>query len=158
MTQLKIGDKAPEFSVKISEDKNLTLKDLKDKFVILYFYPKDNTPGCTIEARDFNSYLGDFKSLNTEIIGISRDSLKSHDKFCNNHGLEFTLGSDEEGKTCEKYGVWVEKSMFGKKYMGINRATFLVNPDGKIAHIWPNVSVLGHAKDVLKKVKELNDK
>lgn len=156
MTQLKTGDKAPNFSVQIAENKNLTLNDLKSKFVILYFYPKDSTPGCTIEAREFNSHLADFKSLNAEIIGISKDNLKSHDKFCSNHGLQFTLGSDLAGKMCADYGVWSEKSMFGKKYMGITRATFLITPEGKIAHIWPKVSVLGHAKDVLKKLKELS--
>jgi peroxiredoxin Q/BCP len=154
MTQLKIGDKAPDFSVQIAENKSLTLKDLKGKFVILYFYPKDNTPGCTIEARDFNSYLAEFELLNAEIIGISKDDLKSHKNFCNNHGLKFTLGSDLDGKTCEEYGVWGEKSMFGKKYMGINRVTFLITPGGKIAHIWPKVSIMGHAKDVLKKLKK----
>lgn len=155
MSELAIGDKAPDFSLKVSETRVLSLHELKGKFVVLYFYPKDNTPGCTVEARDFNSLLPDFEKLNTEVIGVSKDNLKSHDKFRCNHGLEFLLGSDEDGKTCADYGVWVEKSMFGKKYMGINRSTFLISPEGKIAYIWPKVSVLGHAKEIIKKIKEL---
>ncbi len=157
MNQLKIGDIAPEFSISISEDKSLNLKDLKGKYVVLYFYPKDSTPGCTIEARDFNSHLDEFKSLGAEIIGVSKDDLNSHDKFRNKHNLQFALGSDADVKVCTDYGVWGEKSMFGKKYMGISRATFLINPEGEIAYIWPKVSVIGHASDVMKKIKELQN-
>ena len=156
MSNLKIGDKAPEFLVKISEDKEYSLEELKGKYVVLYFYPKDNTPGCTLEAMDFNELLQDFQVLNTMVLGVSRDNLKSHSKFKDKYNLKFNLGSDVEGETCSKYGVWVEKSMFGKKYMGVNRATFLINTQGKIAHIWPKVSVEGHAREVLNKIRDLS--
>ena len=156
MSNLKIGDKAPEFLVKISEDKEYSLEELKGKYVVLYFYPKDNTPGCTLEAMDFNELLQDFQVLNTMVLGVSRDNLKSHSKFKDKYNLKFNLVSDVEGETCSKYGVWVEKSMFGKKYMGVNRATFLINTQGKIAHIWPKVSVEGHAREVLNKIRDLS--
>jgi peroxiredoxin Q/BCP len=131
------------------------LEKLSGKFVVLYFYPKDNTPGCTIEARDFNSSMSEFKALNAEIIGVSKDDLKSHNKFSDKYILQFDLGSDIEGKMCVDYGVWAEKSMFGKKYMGITRVTFLIDPKGQIAYIWPKVSVMGHAKAVINKLQEL---
>jgi thioredoxin-dependent peroxiredoxin len=156
MKELQIGDKAPAFSIAVAEGKNIVLSELKGKFVVLYFYPKDNTPGCTVEARGFNVLLSEFTKLNTEVIGVSKDSLKSHDKFKNLFGLNFHLGSDVECDLCKEYGVWVEKSMFGKKYMGINRVSFLIDQTGKIAHIWPKVSVLNHAQEVLDKVKELS--
>jgi thioredoxin-dependent peroxiredoxin len=155
MSSLKIGDKAPEFLVKISEDKEYSLEGLKGKYVVLYFYPKDDTPGCTLEAMDFNELLQDFQALNSVVLGISRDDLKSHNKFKDKYNLKFNLGSDLEGATCSKYAVWIEKSMFGKKYMGVNRATFLIDTQGKIAHIWPKVSVEGHAREVLDKVRSL---
>jgi thioredoxin-dependent peroxiredoxin len=155
MSSLKIGDKAPEFLVKISEDKEYSLEGLKGKYVVLYFYPKDDTPGCTLEAMDFNELLQDFQALNSVVLGVSRDDLKSHNKFKDKYNLKFNLGSDLEGATCSKYAVWVEKSMFGKKYMGVNRATFLIDTQGKIAHIWPKVSVEGHAREVLDKVRSL---
>jgi len=156
MSKLKIGDKAPEFLVEISQDKRVSLEDLKGKYVVLYFYPKDDTPGCTLEAIDFNELLNEFNSLNTVVLGISRDGLKSHGKFKDKYNLKFNLGSDIDGQTCSKYSVWVEKSMFGKKYMGVNRATFLINPEGKIAHIWSKVSVEGHAREVLDKIRSLS--
>ena len=155
MTELMIGDKAPEFSINIADNSILTLEKLSGKFVVLYFYPKDNTPGCTIEARDFNSSLPEFKALNAEILGVSKDDLKSHNKFSDKYNLQFDLGSDIEGKMCVDYGVWAEKSMFGKKYMGITRVTFLIDPKGQIAYIWPKVSVMGHAKAVINKLQEL---
>lgn len=158
MSELQIGDQAPDFKVAIAENKNLTLSELKGKYVLLYFYPKDNTPGCTVEAREFNALLPEFKKLGAEIIGVSKDSLKSHDKFKSLFDLNFYLGSDSECQLCQKYGVWVEKSMFGKKYMGIDRASFLINKEGKIAHIWPNVKVNGHAQEVLDKLSELSKK
>lgn len=154
MTELKIGDNAPELFLEFSDTNKLSLKDYAGKFLVLYFYPKDNTPGCTVEAKEFNDLLPEFKELNAEIIGISRDDLKSHGKFCNKHGLKVKLGSDLEGNTCTRYGTWVEKSMYGKKYMGINRSTFLINPAGKIEYIWLKVSVFGHAREVLNKIKE----
>jgi peroxiredoxin Q/BCP len=149
MSKLKIGDKAPEFLLEISQDKKVSLGDLKGKYIVLYFYPKDDTPGCTLEAIDFNELLNEFNSLNTVVLGISRDDLKSHGKFKDKYNLKFNLGSDIDGQTCSKYSVWVEKSMFGKKYMGIARTTFLIDPNGKIEKIWPDVSVLGHAQEVL---------
>ena len=153
MTALKIGDKAPEFSLPVVGDKKISLADFKGQKLVLYFYPKDDTPGCTIEAQDFSNSLDDFKKNNIAVIGVSKDSLQSHDSFCNKYKLKLTLASDVDGKACEAYGVWVEKSMFGKKYMGINRATFLIDSEGKIAHIWPNVSVDEHAREVLEKAK-----
>ena len=155
MNKLQIGDQAPDFKVAIAENKNLTLSELKGKYVLLYFYPKDNTPGCTVEAREFNTLLPEFKKLGAEIIGVSKDSLKSHDKFKNLFDLNFYLGSDAECQLFQEYGVWVEKSMFGKKYMGIDRASFLIDKTGKIAYIWPNVKVNGHAQEVLDKLNEL---
>ena len=152
---LTINDPAPSFTMKISEDKTLSLSELKGKNVVLYFYPKDNTPGCTIEAKDFNKHLKEFQALNTIVIGVSKDKLSSHDKFRCNYDLGFTLASDFENDTCEKYGVWAQKSMFGKKYMGIKRSTFLIDTKGKIAHIWPDVSVMSHVKEVLKVLKNL---
>jgi peroxiredoxin Q/BCP len=153
---LKLKDAAPDFTMKISEEKTITLSELKDKNVVLYFYPKDNTPGCTLEAKDFNSHKKEFDALNAVIIGVSKDKLTAHDKFKCNYNLGFDLASDFENDTCEKYGVWAQKSMFGKKYMGINRTTFLINTEGKIAHVWEKVGVFGHAKEVLKVIKELN--
>jgi peroxiredoxin Q/BCP len=150
---LKTGDTAPNVDLKISEDRTIKLSDLHGKKVILYFYPKDNTPGCTIEAKDFRDYAKDFESLNTVIIGISRDSLKSHCSFKDKYNLNFELASDPEGIVCEQYGAWVQKSMFGKKYMGIERSTFLIGEDSKILHIWNKVTALGHAKKVLEYVK-----
>jgi peroxiredoxin Q/BCP len=139
----------------IDKGKEIKLSDLKGKFVVLYFYPKDDTPGCTIEANDFNNLKPEFEKLNAIIIGVSKDDLNSHDKFKQKHCLQFNLASDTS-YTCEKYGVWGEKSMYGKKYMGINRVTFLIDKDGWIAHIWPKVSVASHAKEVLDTIKEIN--
>lgn len=156
MSKLKIGDKAPEFLVEVSQDKKISLEDLKGNYAVLYFYPKDNTPGCTLEAIDFNRLLNEFNLLNTVILGVSRDDLKTHGRFKDKYNLKFNLGSDIDGKTCAKYSVWVEKSMFGKKYMGVNRSTFLINPEGKIAYIWPKVLVEGHAREVLDKIRTLS--
>lgn len=152
---LKVGDKAPDFSAKISESELIKLEDLKGKFIVLYFYPKDDTPGCTMEAKDFNDLRHDFASINAKIIGISKDSTESHQQFKGKYCLNFDLISDKTTEICKKFGVWGEKSMFGKKYMGIDRATFLLDPDGNIAHIWHKVSVQGHAVEVLEKIKEL---
>ncbi|MFY9590222.1 thioredoxin-dependent thiol peroxidase [Rickettsia endosymbiont of Halotydeus destructor] len=153
---LKIGDVAFDFSIPISDNKNVNLSDLKGKFIILYFYPKDDTPGCTIEARDFNKLKPEFEKLNAVIIGVSKDNLNSHNKFKEKYCLEFELASDANSDMCEQYGVWVQKSMFGKKYMGINRATFLIDTQGKILHIWPAVDVKNHAQDVLERLKAEN--
>lgn len=154
-TKLKIGDKAPDFVVEIDEGQKISLQDLAGKFVILYFYPKDNTPGCTLEAQQFNQLLAEFEQLNAKIIGVSKDNLASHAKFKNLFNLNFDLAADSDCRLCQAYGVWVEKSMFGKKYMGIERATFLINPAGKIAYIWPKVKVTEHASSVLAKLREI---
>jgi len=155
--ELKIGNKAPNFTFEIAEGKQVSLKDYAGKFIVLYFYPKDNTPGCTIEANDFNRLLPEFVKLGTEVIGVSRDDLKSHDKFRSKYDLNFSLGSDASGDTCNQYGTWVQKSFLGKKYMGINRSTFLIDKKGKIAKIWNDVSVRNHAQDVLSAIKELKN-
>jgi peroxiredoxin Q/BCP len=152
---LQAGDKAPDFTLATQGNGSASLSGLKGKNVVLYFYPKDDTPGCTIEAKDFRDLMGEFEKNNTVIIGLSKDSVKSHDKFKEKFCLPFTLASDENGATCEAYGVWVQKSMYGKKYMGIERATFLIDKQGTIAHIWPKVKVEGHAKEVLETAKKL---
>lgn len=155
MQNLNIGDQAPEFSIKTAENKQIHLSDLQGKYVVLYFYPKDDTPGCTIEAIDFNELLPEFEKLNAVILGVSKDDLKSHDKFKNKYNLKFDLGADVDNVACGKYSVIGEKSMFGKKYIGINRVTFLIDPKGKITHIWPKVSVNGHAREVLQKLQNI---
>ena len=152
---LKEGQQAPNFVLPSNLNKDISLHDLSGKKVVLYFYPKDSTPGCIIEARDFQSLKNDFKKINTVILGISKNSIKSHNKFAEKECLTFPLLSDETGKTCNEYGVWVEKSMYGKKYMGIARTTFLIDEYGAIAKIWPSVSVTGHAAEVLKFVTNI---
>lgn len=155
MTSLKIATPAPDFDMPTDGDGNVNLSNLAGKNIVLYFYPKDDTPGCTIEAKEFRDLMSEFKKHDTVIIGVSKDSVKSHDKFKEKFCLPFILASDEELKTCNDYGVWVEKSMYGKKYMGIDRVTFLIDKKGKIAHIWEKVKVDGHAADVLEKAKSL---
>lgn len=149
------GSAAPDFTLPRDGGTMVTLSALRPGKVVLYFYPKDDTPGCTLEAQDFNARLADFSAAGTTVIGISKDSVKSHDKFCKKHGLSIILASDEGGTTCEDYGVWVEKSMYGRTYMGIERSTFLIDGTGKVARIWPKVSVKGHADDVLAAAKAL---
>jgi len=145
----EIGQNAPDFNLPTDTGANASLAALKGKKVVLYFYPKDDTPGCTIEAKEFRDSISDFEKANTVIIGVSKDSLKSHGKFKEKHCLPFALASDEEGDVCERYGVWVKKQMYGKEYMGIQRATFLVDENGKFEKIWPKVSVEGHVAEVL---------
>jgi peroxiredoxin Q/BCP len=145
-------NQAPELDLLISSqtgEKFLKLSDYPDKNLILYFYPKDDTPGCTIEAQNFAKIHAEFEKLNCIIIGISKDSLKSHQKFAQKYCLPFILATDVEGKTCENYGVMVEKSMYGKKYLGIQRSTFFLDKSRKIIKIWPKVSVETHATEVL---------
>lgn len=149
------GSTAPDFTLPTQGNGSVTLSALKGQNVVLYFYPKDDTPGCTIEAKDFRDLMGDFKKANTVIIGLSKDDVKSHDKFVEKFCLPFTLASDTDGAVCEAYGTWVEKSMYGKKYMGIDRVTFLIGKDGKIAKTWPKVKVEGHAAEVLEAAKAL---
>ena len=153
---LQVGDTAPAFLMQTDGDGRVSLMDyLGKQNVVLYFYPKDDTPGCTQEAKDFRDMQAEFEKAGTAIIGVSKDSPKSHDKFKGKFELNFMLASDLTGKVCEDYGVWVEKNMYGKKYMGIQRATFLIDKQGKIAAIWPKVKIEGHAADVLAKAKAL---
>ncbi len=149
------GDTAPAFTLPTDGGGKLALKDLKGKPVVLYFYPKDDTSGCTREAIDFTGLAKSFAKAGAVVIGCSKDSVESHDKFKKKHKLGVTLGSDPEGKACAAYGVWVEKSLYGRKYMGIERATFLIDAKGKIAEVWHKVKVAGHADAVLDAVKAL---
>ena len=149
----KIGDKVPKFKIPLSDGSSLDSIDIKDKKYILYFYPKDNTPGCTTEAKDFSNKIKQFKKLNTEIIGVSKDSIETHNKFIDKQELKILLASDESGKVVEKFGVWVEKNMYGRKYMGIQRSTFLINEKSKIEYIWEKVKVKGHVEDIINKIK-----
>ena len=149
----KIGDKVPKFKIPLSDGSSLDSIDIKDKKYILYFYPKDNTPGCTTEAKDFSNKIKQFKKLNTEIIGVSKDSIETHNKFIDKQELKILLASDESGKVLEKFGVWVEKNMYGRKYMGIQRSTFLINEKSKIEYIWEKVKVKGHVEDIINKIK-----
>jgi thioredoxin-dependent peroxiredoxin len=143
------GTKAPDFRLQIDDGSNIKLSDYLGQKVVIYFYPKDNTPGCTTEACDFRESIQQFNTLNCKVIGVSRDSVATHVKFKEKYDLNFPLGADEEGAVCQLYGVWAEKSMFGKKYFGINRATFLIDEQGTVTHVWPNVSVSTHIKDIL---------
>jgi thioredoxin-dependent peroxiredoxin len=149
-----VGDLAPAFELPAALGK-VALRALAGKKVVVYFYPKDDTSGCTKEAIDFNGLRARFSKANTEILGISADSLASHEKFRAKHDLKLTLLADETRATLEAYGVWVEKSMYGRKYMGIERTTFLIDPKGKIAQVWHKVKVPGHADEVLKAAQAL---
>ena len=150
--KLNIHSKAPNFKLPNQEGEIVELNKLK-KNVILFFYPKDNTPGCTVEAISFSKYLSDFTKLNCLVFGISKDSLKKHQNFIKKSNLLVNLFSDENEKVCESYGVWVEKSMYGRKYMGIERTTFLINSKNKIINIWPKVKVTNHVEEVLEFTK-----
>lgn len=150
----KPGSKAPAFTLD-SEDGPLSLKDFAGKKLVLYFYPKDDTTGCTREAIDFTGLLPAFAKADTAVLGVSKDTVAKHGKFRAKHDLGVKLGSDPDAKTIEAYGVWVEKTLYGRKYMGIERATFLIGRDGKIAEVWHNVKVPGHAEAVLKAAQAL---
>lgn len=158
MSLIDIGDKAPDFTLPSDSGDPLKLSSLKGRHVVLYFYPKDDTPGCTAEACGFNDSLKAFEKLDAIIIGISKDSVASHQKFKKKYDLKFDLVSDEDGSVCEAYGTWMEKSMYGRKYMGIDRATFLIDGKGKIAGVWRKVKVPGHVDEVKKSLAELNKK
>jgi len=151
---LKTGDKLPNFKG-VTHEGPITAADLKGANVVLYFYPKDDTPGCTIEACAFRDNLPKFKKMNAKVYGISKDDLASHCKFAEKYELPFTLISDEDGSICEAFGTWVEKTNYGKKYMGIERATYLADEKGVIQKIWRNVKAAGHAEEVLEAVKDL---
>src|SRR5512146_2798282 len=145
---VKVGDKAPDFTMPKDGSGTVALAQLRGKPVVLYFYPKDDTSGCTAEACGFRDSFPDYGKTGAVVIGVSRDSVDSHDKFKKKHDLPFMLASDATGEVTERYGVWVEKSMYGRKYMGIDRATFLIDEKGKIEHIWHKVKVPGHADEV----------
>ena len=145
----QIGAEAPAFTLPSEEGSLVSLADWRGQQVVLYFYPKDSTPGCTLEAQDFSRLATAFAAEDTKVFGISKDSVASHAKFCTKQSLGITLLSDEAGQTCEDYGVWGEKSLYGRKFMGITRATFLIDREGKIAQVWPKVKVKGHAEEVL---------
>jgi thioredoxin-dependent peroxiredoxin len=147
---LQPGDAAPDFDLPSDGGGHVRLADFKGKTLVLYFYPKDDTSGCTSEAQAFTAAADDFKKAGAVVVGVSKDSVKSHDKFKAKYDLNFPLGSDAEGKAVEAYGVWVEKSMYGRKYMGIERATYLIDGAGRIAKVWRKVKVTGHAAEVLK--------
>ena len=149
---LSIGDAAPDFTLP-GDGGEISLATLKGKAVVLYFYPKDDTPGCTTEAQAFTAAAADFAAAGAVVIGISKDSVARHAKFRAKYALTPLLGADTEGKVIEAYGVWVEKSLYGRQYMGIERATFLINAGGKIVNIWHKVKVKGHAEEVLAAVR-----
>ena len=148
----KEGGRAPDFSMDSTQG-TIKLGDFKDRMLVLYFYPKDDTPGCTTEAKDFSDLADEFKKAGAAIVGVSRDPMTRHEKFAAKHDLTLILASDEDGKVCEDYGVWVEKKNYGRTYMGIQRSTFLIGPDKKVMRIWPKVRVKGHAEEVLTAVR-----
>ena len=150
-----ISEKLNNFKFRIDEDQFISSEDLKGQKLVIYFYPKDDTPGCTVEAKDFSKTKNKFSKLNTKILGVSKDNIDKHKKFITKHSLTIDLISDD-GSICEKFGVWVEKSMYGKKYMGIERATFLFDQNLKLIKIWRNVKVKGHVDEVLSFVKNLD--
>ncbi len=152
---LTVGKPAPDFTLPTDGGGSVTLSDLRGKPVVLYFYPKDDTPGCTTEACDFRDAEPDFSGASAVVIGISKDTVAKHDKFKAKHGLTFPLASDADSDVCERYGVWKEKSMYGKTFLGIERTTVLVAADGTVARVWPKVKVKGHAAEVLEAVKAL---
>ena len=150
-----VGDPAPDFSKPRDGGGTLSLADLKGRPTVIYFYPKDDTPGCTKEACGFRDAWADVTDAGINVVGVSKDPAKSHDKFKAKHGLPFTLASDLDGSVSEAFGVWVEKSMYGKKYMGVERATFLIDGDGVVRKVWRKVKVPGHAGAVLEAAKAL---
>lgn len=149
------GQTAPDFTAPRDGGTTVTLSALRPKAVVLYFYPRDDTPGCTLEALDFTARAAAFEAAGAVVLGISKDPVKSHDKFVAKHGLGIALVSDAEGDICERYGVWGERSMYGKTYMGIERTTVLIDGTGKIARVWNKVKVPGHVDEVLEAVKAL---
>ncbi|MCK6417746.1 MAG: thioredoxin-dependent thiol peroxidase [Alphaproteobacteria bacterium] len=155
MTEPTIGQAAPDFTLPTDGGGQVTLSQFRGQKLVIYFYPKDDTPGCTTESCDFRDNMKALETLGAQVIGISKDSVKSHDKFKAKYDLNFPLASDENSDVCERYGVWTEKSMCGKKYMGIARSTFLIDQQGKIAQIWRNVKVPGHVGEVAEAIKGL---
>ena len=155
---IKVNAKAPNFTAFSTNKNKYSLNGSLGKYVVIYFYPKDDTPGCTIETNDFNKLLQKFKKLNCEVFGVSKDSLNSHNKFKDKYKIKFDLLSDEDLKVLKKYKVWGKKKFMGREFMGVLRTTFLINPKGKIVKIWENVKVKDHAKDVLNSLKSISKK
>lgn len=155
MSKLQVGDNAPNFDLPGTSGASYRLDEYHGGPLILYFYPKDDTSGCTVEGLDFTALKADFEALNAKVLGVSPDSPQSHEKFCKKHGLQVDLASDESKAMLEAYGVWAEKSMYGKKYMGVERTTFLIDKNGVIARVWNKVKVPNHAAEVLAATKEL---
>jgi len=151
----EIGEKAPEFCLPNQDSEEVCLRDLQGSWVVLYFYPKDNTPGCTTEALDFTEHLGEFEALGATVLGVSPDSVKKHQNFIAKKELKVTLLADEEKEVCQAYGVWQLKKNYGREYMGVVRSTFLIDPDGIIRAKWEKVRVKGHVEAVLEKLREL---
>ena len=151
----EIGDTAPDFTLPRDGGGEVSLSAQRPNRVVVYFYPRDDTSGCTKEAQGFSEAAEDFAAAGAVVIGISKDGVASHDKFVKKHGLSVILGSDEQSDVCERYGVWVEKAMYGKKYMGIERATFLIDGEGRIAQVWRKVKVPGHVEAVLEATRAL---
>ena len=149
MAALKVGDKAPDFSLPTGDGETLSLKDLKGTKVVLYFYPRDSTPGCTREACDFRDNITVLRKKGAVVVGVSADSPASHEKFADKYALPFALVSDQNKELVKRYGVWKQKSFMGKKFLGIERTTFVIDEKGRIAHIFPKVKVIGHAKQIL---------
>jgi peroxiredoxin Q/BCP len=156
-TAIEIGQRAPQFTLPNQDGEKVKLTDYKGRWVVLYFYPKDDTPGSTTEACDFTAGLDEFRDMDAEVLGCSPDAPESHRKFADKHGLQVTLLSDPDHKVMEKYGAWGEKKMYGKAREGVIRSTVLINPSGKIAHHWPNVRAKGHAEKVKQKLAELQE-
>jgi peroxiredoxin Q/BCP len=152
--ELKVGQKAPNFVLPANNNTEISLRDYKKQFLVLYFYPKDSTPGCTKEAIDFSENIEEFTKLKAAVVGISKDTPSKHDKFIEKNALKVSLASDLDGKVIENYGAWIEKNMYGKKYMGIERLTVLIGPENKILQIWRKVRVKDHANNVLKELKK----
>ena len=153
MSELKPGDKAPDFTLPADGDRQVSLRELQGKSVVLYFYPKDDTPGCTKEAIGFSEAIDEFDAAGAVVIGVSKDTVAKHDKFRDKHDLKVMLASDESGEVVEAYGAWVEKNMYGRTYMGIERCTYLIGPDGVIQQIWRKLRVKGHVEAVLEAEK-----
>lgn len=152
---LEIGQNAPDFSLPDENGDLISLKDFKGKKLVLYFYPKDSTPGCTIEGKEFSANGAEFEKAGATVVGASKDSQKRHQNFINKQELKVSLISDVDGVLCEAFGVWVQKKLYGREYMGIERATFLIDEKGVIRHIWRKVKVKGHVDAVLAKVQDL---
>lgn len=149
------GDPAPDVTLDTSQGRSVRLSELLGSRIVLYFYPRDDTPGCTQQAKDFTQLSADFAAAGARVIGVSKDSVASHTRFADKHAIPYALASDGSGRVCEAFGTWVEKSMYGRKYMGIDRATFLIDADGRVARSWRKVRPAGHAREVLEAVRGL---